>query len=90
MQALPQQVTEVAAHKIASAVQVAGTGIAVGSGSGLVFGLTPTEWSVVGIIGGLAVAVIGVAAKTCVDWYFQAQHLNIARARLDSTWPDGD
>lgn len=35
-----------------------------GSGGAIVFGLTPSEWSVVGVIVGIVVAVIGLAVNT--------------------------
>jgi F0F1-type ATP synthase assembly protein I len=79
MHSLPQQATEAAITKAATAAQAAGSTVAAASGTGLVLGLTTTQWSVVGILGGLIVALAGVIAKTWVDIYFRAQHLKLSR-----------
>jgi integral membrane sensor domain MASE1 len=48
--------------------------IASGMASDTVFGLTTSEWSVVGVIGGLVIALLGFA----VNVYFKRQHLLVA------------
>lgn len=78
MNEIPQQATEAAIMKAASAVQVVGSVVAGASGGGLVLGLTTAQWSVVGIIGGLSIAAVAAVVKACTDWYFQSQHLKLA------------
>lgn len=60
---LPQP-AESAITKAASALTYGG------SGSAAVFGLTPSEWSVIGIIGGLAIALAGFFVNV---WFKRAQ-----------------
>ena len=59
------------AEKASSVATQAGAGVA------LVFGLTPSEWSVIGVIGGLIVAVAGFM----VNVYFGWRRLKIDRAK---------
>ncbi len=61
--------------KIASATTYGGAVGAIGSGVDTIFGLTTGEWSVVGVMGGLAIAVLGFF----VNIYFKRQHLLIAQ-----------
>lgn len=49
----------------------------VGGGSAFVFGLTPSEWSVIGVLGGLFIGALGYITNT----YFKAQHLKLAKAK---------
>jgi hypothetical protein len=51
-----------------------------GSGSAIVFGFTPGEWQVIGIIGGLVFAAVGLVANL----WFKAQHLDLARANAQA------
>lgn len=68
MNLMQQQATEAAVTKVATLAQY------VGSGGAVVFGLTTSEWSVLGII---IVAVLGFA----VNWYYRAQHLRLAQEK---------
>ena len=65
------------ASKKATAVTYTGSSVAVMSGlaSDTVLGLTTSQWSVVGVIGGLVIGLIGVL----VNAYFKQQHLLIAQ-----------
>lgn len=67
---IQQQVTSVA-EKVAPYATFGG------GGSALVFGLTPSEWSVIGVIGGLVIGVAGWLTQV----YFKRQHLKIAQER---------
>lgn len=49
----------------------------VGGTTALVFGLTADEWSVVGIIGGLLLGVLGFV----VNWIYRARHYELAQRR---------
>lgn len=59
----------VAMSKTATAAQY------TGSAGAIVFGLTTSEWQVVGVIGGLVIALLGWLTNI----YFKRQHLLIAR-----------
>jgi hypothetical protein len=48
-----------------------------GSGGAIVFGLTPGEWSVVGVIAGIVVAVIGLA----INVIYKHAHYKLAKAK---------
>lgn len=48
--------------------------IVSGSGAAMLFGLTPSQWSIVGVIGGLVVGFVGLL----VNIYFQHKRLQIA------------
>lgn len=78
--------TEAVITKVATAATYAGATTAAGSGlsSDLVFGLTSAQWSVVGVIGGLVLAVLGFA----VNVYFRRQHLKLAIARAYASLED--
>lgn len=58
-----------AAEKVANAAQY------VGGGGAVIFGLTPSEWSVIGVIGGLLFAAAGFLMTA----WFKAQHLKLAK-----------
>lgn len=58
-----------AAMKVATAAQYAG------SGSAVVFGLSPGEWQVLGIIVGIAVGVGGFVANVWFRW----KHYELAK-----------
>ena len=67
--------TGVIVTKTATAVQY------TGSAGAVVFGLTPGEWQIVGVIGGLVIAFLGFLANI----YFKRQYLLLAReaAKVD-------
>lgn len=48
--------------------KAANTAIASGSGTAMFFGLTPSEWSIVGVIGGLLIGAAGLGVKTYFEW----------------------
>ena len=56
---------------------VANTATYGGSSTAVAFGLSASEWSVIGVIGGLVIAAVGLA----MNWYFKHQHLALARRR---------
>ena len=63
------------AAKAASAAQWGGAGGLVGGGMAVrVFGLTVDQWTVLGIVVGMALGVIGYATNV----YFKRQHLRLA------------
>ena len=66
--------TAEAAHKAASAATYGGSGVAV------YFGLSPGEWQVIGIVGGLVFAAAGWAT----NFYFKRQHLLLAKAKAQA------
>jgi ABC-type Mn2+/Zn2+ transport system permease subunit len=49
----------------------------VGAATATIFGLSPGEWQVIGVIGGFLVGVFGLA----VNFYFKWQHMKIAKVR---------
>lgn len=59
--------------------QVASAATYGGSGTAMIFGLTPGEWQVLGVIGGLIVAVVGLV----VNVYFKHQHLRLAERGIN-------
>lgn len=74
---MSQQTAEgaVAVSKTATAFTYGGAGGAVVSGAAdTLLGMSPGEWSIVGVIGGLVIALLGFA----VNVYFKHQHLVIA------------
>jgi allophanate hydrolase subunit 1 len=62
----------VIAHKAASAA------IYGGSGTAMYFGLSPGEWQVVGVLGGLVFAAAGFVTNL----YFKHQHFLLAKKRM--------
>jgi hypothetical protein len=59
-------------EQVSNAATQGGAGVAVVSGAvkgiELVFGLTPNEWSVVGVLGGLAIGVAGLFVNIYFQW----------------------
>jgi hypothetical protein len=59
-------------EQVSNAATQGGAGVAVVSGAvkgiELVFGLTPNEWSVVGVLGGLAIGVAGLVVNVYFQW----------------------
>jgi F0F1-type ATP synthase assembly protein I len=59
-------------EQVSNAATQGGAGVAVVSGAvkgiELVFGLTPNEWSVVGVLGGLAIWVAGLVVNVYFQW----------------------
>lgn len=51
-----------------------------------VFGLTLDEWSVLGIVFGMAMAFAG----WLTNLWFKREHLRLAIAKRDEDFPDGD
>jgi len=39
-----------------------------GGGTAVIFGLTPSEWSVVGVLGGLAIGLAGYLTNAYFGW----------------------
>jgi predicted CDP-diglyceride synthetase/phosphatidate cytidylyltransferase len=72
--------------KVATAATYTGSAGAIASGmaSDTVLGLTTTEWSVLGVIGGLVIALLGFA----VNIYFKRQHLLIAMKNLKADFDE--
>lgn len=77
---IEQHFTEAAVTKAATTAQYAG------SGSAVAFGMTGTEWSVIGVIGGLIVAVLGFV----VNWFYKERHYRLAEAKAREWSPLGD
>lgn len=64
-------------QKTSSIATQAGGGTAFASGASYVLGLTPAEWSVIGVIGGLVIGLIGLA----INAYFQWKRLELDRSK---------
>ena len=73
--------TAVAAHRAASAAMITGVGTSTGSAASMYFSLSPAEWQVIGIIGGLLIGFVGLVVNASISVYFKRQHLLIERAR---------
>jgi hypothetical protein len=63
----------------------AGTAIPQGAQE-TIFGLTLNQWTVAGILFGMAMALVGVL----VNIYFKRQYNKIVAAKRDAEFPDGD
>jgi hypothetical protein len=59
-------------EKVSHAAMNGGAGVAVVSGgyTGVeyVLGLTPSQWSVIGVIGGLVIGMTGLVVSTYFQW----------------------
>jgi hypothetical protein len=84
------------AAKAASAAQWGGTSVASVSTAALatgqsaaadiVFGLTVNQWTVLGILVGMAFAGGGFF----LTWVYKQKHLNLAASLRNAEFPDGD
>ncbi len=67
----------------AHAATYGGSGAAVVSGAAaakeIVYGLTPPEWSFVGVVGGLAIGLVGLLVNVVVNVWYKRQQLKILR-----------
>lgn len=64
-----------AAHRVASVATYGGASTAV------YFGLSPGEWQIVGILGGLLIGVAGWLTNAAMNYHFKQQHLKLAQSR---------
>lgn len=55
-------------EKASSIATYGGGGTALASGAAKFMGMTPDEWSIVGVVGGLVIGAIGLAVKTYFEW----------------------
>jgi hypothetical protein len=69
-----EHVAEVALA-VASAAKATGY---AGAGTAVLFGLTQGEWSIIGIIGGLAIGAVGMGVNAGITYYFKRQHYLLA------------
>lgn len=74
-------ISQSAADQAANTAIYGGAVTAMTSGGTLWLGLTSTQWSALGVIAGIVVAVVGLAVRTAVDIYFRNQHLKLAQSR---------
>jgi TRAP-type C4-dicarboxylate transport system permease large subunit len=51
-----------------------------------IFGLTLNQWTVLGIVFGMLMAVAGLA----VNWYYRRAQFKLAESRVNEAAPDGD
>lgn len=73
--------------KVASDVTYTGATISAAAAMPhYIFGLTLDEWSVLGIIFGMAMAFAG----WLTNLWFKRAHFKLAEARVDAAFPDGD
>lgn len=56
------------AEKASSIATYGGAGTALASGASDFLGLTPSEWSAIGVIGGLIIGALGLVIKTYFEW----------------------
>jgi len=81
------------AMKAAVVAERGGITVAAVSGAGQILGMTPDQWAVVGVIAGIVIGFVGMAAKVLMDWHFRSQHLKLAekraRALVGETEPGG-
>lgn len=72
-------------QKIAGTAQVAGPVVTVGSATKQYFGYSLDEWSLIGILAGIALGALGYITGTAVSIYFKAQHLRLARETANAS-----
>lgn len=65
--------------KLSTAAQVAGPVVAVGSATKQYWGYTLDEWSVIGILFGIGLGLLGFVVGQTVNIYYKQQHLRLAR-----------
>lgn len=65
----------------AKAATYGGAGTAAVTATTLAENMSIQEWQIVGIVGGLVIAFLGLLLKTGMDWHFKAQHLKLAQSR---------
>jgi hypothetical protein len=76
------------ALKAASGAQYGGAALAVGSGAKTYLGFSPDEITVIVMIVGAAVAVLGLICTQVMNWYFGMQRLKLAREKAAKEFYD--
>lgn len=66
-------------EKISATAALGGSGTAVISGAPQYFGLSPGEWQIVGVIGGLLIALAGFLVNAYIGW--RRLQIDIERAK---------
>jgi hypothetical protein len=61
-----------------------GSTISALSASKHYFGMTLDEWSLIGIIGGLVVAVVGLIISTAMNLHYKRMHYKLAQDAMRS------
>ena len=61
---LGSQASETTAAKVGAVMAYGGSGGAMTTGAAKILGMTSDEWSIVGVIGGLVIAAIGLGVNT--------------------------
>jgi hypothetical protein len=89
MTTVAETATATFAAKAANAVQYGGAGAAVGAGVSGYFGLTPDQWVVIGVIGGLVTGLLGLVAATAVSIYFKRRQDKREQGEHDAQVPRG-
>ena len=59
-----------------------------GSGTAMYFGYTAGEWQVIGVIGGLVVAVVGLVGNLAITAYYKHRHLMLLQNNLNANLPE--
>jgi sarcosine oxidase gamma subunit len=78
------------ALKAASGAQYGGAALAVGSGAKTYLGFSPDEWTVIAMIVGAAVAVLGLICTQAMNWFFGMQRLKLAREKAVKEFYDDE
>lgn len=68
-------------EKVSAVAAYGGSGTAVVSGAAEYLGLTPGEWQIVGIIGGLVIGVLGLIVNAGINAFFNWQRLKLDRQK---------
>jgi hypothetical protein len=76
------------ALKAASGAQYGGAALAVGSGAKTYLGFAPDEWTVIAMIAGVFVAVLGLICTQAMNWYFGMQRLKLDREKAAKEFYD--
>ena len=66
-----------AGERVSAAAAYAGSGTAAVSAAAGYLGLTPAEWQVVGIVGGLAIGLLGLIVNAGINAYFAWRRLRL-------------
>lgn len=70
-----------ATNAVAKTATYGGSGAAFVTATTLAEKMSIQDWQIVGIVGGLIIAALGLLLKTGMDWHFRQQHLKLAQSR---------
>lgn len=70
-------------QRTAAALTYGGATVSAFGGATMFWGKTPEQWQVLGIISGIAIALLGLVVNAAITIYFKHQELKLKKKALE-------